>query len=550
MSKNQWFSRRTFLETAGLGAFSAVMAAGQTSDRNAAFGSPFTKRIAVDPLPDNLDWINVGRPLKLETLRGKFVLLDFWTLGCINCMHVIPELHKLEKAWPDVLVVIGVHSAKFAEEKNTATIRAAVRRYRIEHPVVNDAELAVWKSFGINVWPSLVLIDPEGYAVWGHRGEITFEALDLLLRRAVPFYQNNGTLDRNPMKFAPKASEARRQSPLLFPGKILADPSNDRLFIADSGNNRIVVARRDGKMIETIGSGEAGRRDGDFSAAAFNSPQGMALDGDALYVADTLNHSIRRIDFAGRNVTTVAGTGRQNRGTPPFARPAKPAATALSSPWDLCLHGAKLYIAMAGLHQIWIMDLARPGIMVFAGNGVEDIVDGRIGPRRPYQPGFAAFAQPSGLATDGLWLYVADSEGSSIRAVPFDGGRSVRTVVGTAHLPAARLFTYGDVDGPRETARLQHPLGVAFHEGKLFVADTYNDKIKTVDPATGETRSLPGPEQPGSKDDPPEFNKPGGIAAADGMLFIADTDNHLIHAMDLRDANRVRAIHLEPSESE
>ena len=235
----------------------------------------------------------------------------------------------------------------------------------------------------------------------------------------------------------------------------------------------------------------------------------MALDGGDLYVADTWNHLIRRVDLAGKRVTTVAGTGEQNR-HPVFGRFGKPTATALSSPWDLLLHGGSLYIAMAGLHQIWVLRPSGAGIGIYAGNGNEDIADGPIAPRRQFQPGYAAFAQPSGLASDGHWLFVADSEGSSIRAVPLDRGKEVRTVVGTAHLISARLFTFGDVDGRGDGVRLQHPLGLAFHDGKLYVADTYNNKIKVIDPANGDTRTLLGTTAAGRTDDPPAFNAPGG----------------------------------------
>ncbi len=479
-----------------------------TSEGN-AFAAPFSKRVAVPPLPPNLQWINVARPIKLQDLRGKFVLLDFWTMGCINCMHIMPELRKLEKAWPNELVVIGVHSGKFADEKKTENIKEAVQRLRIEHPVVNDAQMVVWNSFGIQAWPSLVLIDPEGYAVWGHSGETTFDQLDTLLRRAAPYYRSNGTLDRRPVKLDLEQKKSAATA-LRFPGKILADAPGRRLFIADSGHNRLVVARFDGSAMAVIGSGTAGRADGDFATAEFNAPQGMALDGDMLYVADTENHLIRRVDLAAKKVSTIAGTGRQNRGAPPFAPLGKPLGMDLSSPWALCLHEKNLYIAMAGLHQIWIMRLDRPAIGVYAGNGVEDIVDGRLRPRRAYQSGFAAFAQPSGLTTDGTWLYVADSEGSSIRAVPFDPRGDVRTVVGTAYLPAARLFTYGDVDGRGPTVRLQHPLGIVFYEGKLYVADTYNNKIKDIDPATGETHTLAGADGGGAYRRSARLQRPRG----------------------------------------
>ena len=268
----------------------------------------------------------------------------------------------------------------------------------------------------------------------------------------------------------------------------------------------------------------------------------MALAGETLYVADTENHLIRKIDLARQRVTTIAGVGRQGRDTPPFGRVVKPLETALSSPWDLWIHDGDLYIAMAGWHQIWRMERDASGIGVYAGNGREDIVDGRIAPQRPSQTGFASFAQPSGLASDGRWLYVADSEGSSIRAVPFDAKQEVRTVVGTAHLPSARLFTFGDVDGRGESVRLQHPLGITYYEGQLYVADTYNNKIKVIDPASGETRTLVGAGAPGRSDAPPAFNQPAGITAAAGKLYVADTNNHLIRVIDLRNAAKVSTL--------
>ena len=513
--------------------------------RNASAGeslsSPFAQRLMARPFPLGLHWFNTPRPIELGELRGKFVLLDFWTLGCINCMHIIPELRKLEKAWPNQLVVIGVHSAKFAREKQDQSIEAAVLRYRIEHPVVNDSDFAIWNSYGVNAWPSLVLIDPEGYAVWGHSGEITFEQVGAVLTKAMPFYRARGTLDVRPVRFDLEAAKAA-QTPLRFPGKVLADESGGRLFVADSGHNRIVVTRLDGSLLATIGSGKIGRADGDYATAQFNMPQGMALDAETLYVADTENHLIRQVDLAGKRVTTVAGTGRPIRGTPPLGAWHRPLATALSSPWDLCIHRGDLLIAMAGVHQIWMMRLDGSAIGVYAGNGSEDIVDGPPRPHRWFEPGFAAFAQPSGLASDGRRLFVADSEGSSIRDVPLDAKRGVQTIVGTAHLPSARLFTFGDVDGRGQDVRLQHPLGIAYYEGKLYVADTYNNKIKVIDPDTGSTQTLVGSATPGRTDEPPLFNQPAGITAAGGKLYVADTNNHLIRVIDLRGGNRVSTL--------
>ena len=502
--------------------------------------SPFSERQKTPPFPAGLTWMNTAGPLELSDLRGKFVLLDFWTYCCINCMHILPELEKLEKKYPNNLVVIGVHSAKFEGERDTKNITEAILRYNIAHPVINDADHLMWNRFGVQAWPTVMLIDPEGYRVWWVRGEITFEQVDEVLRKAVPFYRKKKLLDETPLRFDLEAYQ-REETPLRFPGKVLADESGDRLFIADSGHNRIVVTRLDGTLLDVIGSGTIGRADGSFDTAQFNDPQGMAIRDDELWVADTKNHMIRRVDLKNRTVTTEAGLGHQSRTRMP-PRSARPKRTALASPWALWIHEDDLYIAMAGRHQIWRMRLDGSGIGPYAGNLREDIVDGPLLPREAYQLGYSSFAQPSGLASDGEWLYVADSEGSSIRAVPFSPRRKVKTVVGTSHLSGARLFTFGDVDGPAREARLQHALGIVYHEGQLLVADTYNNKIKTVDAANGTTETLAGTGQPGRDDNPAQFDEPAGVTLADGKLYVADTNNHLIRVVDLRRENRVSTL--------
>ena len=225
---------------------------------------PFARRQKVPPLPQNLTWLNTAGPLELHDLRGKFVLLDFWTYCCINCMHILPELHKLEQAWPKNLVVIGVHSAKFTTEQDTQNIRAAIQRYKIEHPVINDARHELWDCFGVQAWPTVILIDPEGNAVWGTSGEITFEQVDKVIRAGMPYYRQKKLLDETPLRFDMER-HAAAATPLRFPGKILADEASGRLFIADSNHNRIVVAKLDGTLLDVIGSGVAGRSDGDFA---------------------------------------------------------------------------------------------------------------------------------------------------------------------------------------------------------------------------------------------------------------------------------------------
>jgi DNA-binding beta-propeller fold protein YncE len=281
-----------------------------------------------------------------------------------------------------------------------------------------------------------------------------------------------------------------------------------------------------------------------------------------LYVADTENHMLRKVDLKSQKVTTISGTGRQRRSylwpgmpesgeegvkpsKPGLRFAARPQGTALNSPWDLCIHDGDLYIAMAGPHQIWRMSLDEREIGPYAGNGREDIVDGALLPSQPYDEGFASFAQPSGLATDGSALYVADSEGSSIRAVPFKPTQEVKTVIGTSQLPQARLFTFGDVDGKGSKVRLQHCLGVAYLDRQLYVADTYNNKIKVIDPKTKTCRTISGDGKPGTGDDPPQFDEPAGISATGERLYVADTNNHLIRVIDLEHGNRVTTLSIE-----
>jgi thiol-disulfide isomerase/thioredoxin len=474
------------------------------------------RRVAAPELEGGVAWLNSAGPLRLKDLRGKIVLLDFWTLCCINCMHVLPDLARLEKKYPNELVVIGIHTAKFQNEKKTESIRKAILRYEISHPVVNDAEQRIWETFGSRSWPTLCLIDPEGYAVWLDSGEGHYEALDREIARLVKIHKANKTLNENPLRFQLARSQETGDSPLFFPGKVLADAASKRLFIADSTHHRIVITDLDGKKIAIAGTGEPGKADGPFATACFNDPQGMALKGERLYVADRKNNLIRVLDLKERTVRTATGTGEQGRNRRSGGAALE---TGLNSPWDLLLLNNQLFIAMAGHHQIWALDLDNDTVAPYAGMGAEDIVDGT---RRT-----SCFAQPSGLATDGKTLWVADSEVSAVRAVSLGDEGEVKTLVGKG------LFKFGDVDGEGDMVRLQHALGLAFHDGKLYVADTYNSKIKLLDPVKRACETFLGGE-PTGKSATPLFSEPGGISYADGKLYVADTNAHRIRVVDVK----------------
>ncbi|HKB40373.1 MAG TPA: thioredoxin-like domain-containing protein [Gemmataceae bacterium] len=476
------------------------------------------RKIEAPELEGGVGWLNTASPLKLKDLRGKFVLLDFWTFCCINCLHTLPDLAKLEKKYADQLVVIGVHSAKFENEKDSENIRKAILRYEINHPVVNDANMRIWRTYlgTRGSWPTLVLIDPEGNAVWLDQGEGHYEELDRLLTRLSKVHRKRKTLNEKPIRFELARFSENGSSPLFFPGKVLADAASKRLFIADSTHHRIVITDLDGKKIAVAGTGEAGLQDGAFDKARFNDPQGMALKGETLYVADRKNHSIRALDLKKKTVRLVAGTGEQGSDRQGSGDALK---TALNSPWDVYLKGNDLFIAMAGYHQIWKMDLDKGETERYAGLGLENIRDGTLAR--------SLFAQPSGLTSDGTTLYVADSEVSGIRAVPMDGKGEVKTIVGEG------LFDFGDIDGTGDQVRLQHALGVVWAEGKLYVADTYNSKLKVIDPEKKSCRTFVGGEPDGWLAGP-LFSEPGGLSYANGKLYVADTNAHRIRVVDLK----------------
>ncbi len=465
-------------------------------------------------------WLNTERPLKLEDLRGKLVLLDFWTYCCINCMHILPDLKYLEEKYADQpLAVIGVHSAKFENEKDVENIRNAILRYGINHPVVVDVNHNIWNAYAVRGWPTVVLVDPAGYVLGSVSGEGHRDDLDRVITVALAAYKEAGLLNEQPLPVKLE-STTLLDTPLAYPGKVLAEPNGSRLFISDSGHHRIIIASQEGKLLDTIGTGSEGADNGSFEEATFRNPQGLALDAerDWLYVADTDNHLLRRLDLHARTVTTVAGTGDKGIG-PNLVAPA--CEQPLNSPWDVCFVDGLLYIAMAGCHMLWLYDPMKEELRHVAGSGREARMDG-VGRQ-------AAFAQPSGLATDGRALYLADSEISCIRKVTLGERAEVTTLAG------GDLFQFGDKDGLGDLARFQHPLGVAWHAGRVYVADTYNHKIRQVDPEARSVSSFLGDGTPGSEDgEAPRFYEPGGLSIAGNRLFIADTNNHALRVADLK----------------
>ena len=423
-------------------------------------------------------WLNTGgMELGLTSLRGKIVLLDFWTFCCVNCLHVLDELRELEAEFHDQLVVIGVHSPKFEHEADPAAVAAAVERYGVTHPVLDDPELSTWRQYAVRAWPTLVVIDPDGYIAGTYSGEGHLHALRTLVRQLVATHE----IRHGDNPYVSPTPVART---LRFPSKALPLPDG-RIAVADAGHHRIVILEPDAESVHrVIGTGARGSADGPAAVAEFSEPSGLctlppavaARVGYDLVIADTVNHLLRGLSLATGEVVTIAGTGRQWMQMDPLPQGAD-ARTPMSSPWDVLwseVHGA-VVVAMAGIHQLWSFDPIAGTLSVLAGTTNEGLVDG---------PAESAWlAQTSGLAVDGsgaLWL--VDSETSSLRVLR---NGSLESVIGTG------LFDFGLRDGAAGQALLQHPLGLCvLPDGSIAIADTYNGAIRRYDPVTGTVSTL------------------------------------------------------------
>ncbi|KAL3690719.1 hypothetical protein R1sor_004370 [Riccia sorocarpa] len=484
-----------------------------------------------------LQWLN-SPPLRLQSdLRGKLVLLDFWTYCCINCMHILPDLAYLETKFKGKpFTVIGVHSAKFDNEKDSDAIRNAVLRYDVTHPVVNDGEMVMWRQLGVSSWPTLALVSPTGRLIAMLAGEGHRKDVSDLVEAALQYYGERGLLNDKPIPEALEKNKDSRlvASPLKFPGKLATDLANQRLFISDSNNHRIVVTDLDGNFIMQIGGGGGeGLRDGSFDYAAFNRPQGLAYSPsrNVLYVADTENHAVREIDFVNEKVRTLAGNGEKGSD---YKGGKRGSAQVLNSPWDVSLDpsGKVLYVAMAGQHQIWQIDPSNGLARVFSGDGYERNLNGKNGLN-------TSFAQPSGLSLspDGQQMYIADSESSSVRALDLRTGGS-QLLAGGDPLFADNLFQFGDKDGVGSKALLQHPLGVlSGSDGLIYVADSYNHKIKVLEKGSQKVTNIAGIGKAGFKEgvaSSAQLSEPAGLAQGpDGKIFVADTNNSLIRVLNV-----------------
>nr|WTB32540.1 redoxin domain-containing protein [Streptomyces sp. NBC_00830] len=468
--------------------------------------APRRARVRAPELIGKGGWLNTGgKELTLADLRGKCVVVDFWTFCCVNCLHVLDELRELEEKHRDTVVIIGVHSPKFVHEAEHQAVVDAVERYEVHHPVLDDPELATWKQYAVRAWPTLVVIDPEGYIVAQHAGEGHAHAIEKLVEELEAEHAAKGTLRRGDGPYVAPEPVATH---LRFPGKALLLPDGGFL-VSDTTRHRLVEIERDGETVRRhFGTGDRGLADGGPDEVRFSEPQGLAVLPDGrIAVADTVNHAIRALDVTTGVTTTLAGTGRQWWQGSPTSGPARE--VDLSSPWDVAWFADRLWIAMAGVHQLWSYDPESGTVQVAAGTTNEGLVDGPADE--------AWFAQPSGLAAsaDGDRLWVADSETSALRYVDRDG--TVHTAVGTG------LFDFGHRDGAADQALFQHPLGVtALPDGSVAVSDTYNHALRRYDPATREVTTLA-----------TDLREPSDAVLVDGDLVVVESARHRLTRLRL-----------------
>lgn len=502
------------------------------------------------------NWLNTGgKSLDLESLRGKIVLLDFWTFCCINCLHVLDELRPLEQQYSDVLVTVGVHSPKFEHEADPVALAAAVERYEIRHPVLDDPELDTWKAYTARAWPTLVVIDPEGYIVAHLSGEGHADGLSVLIPELIAEHEAKGTLHRGD---GPYVAPEPTSGTLRFPGKALFLPGGRGVgspsaagswLVTDTGHHRLVELSTDFQtVLATYGSGDKGHADGNAATARFNEPQGLVLlpedvaagTGYDVVIADSVNHRLRGLSLADGTVRTLAGNGVQRlletgparvdeEGAAYGARlEPDPLQVSLSSPWDV-VWSTKLHavvVAMAGVHQIFSFDPRSGAVSIIAGNGLEGLLDG------PAEE--AWFAQSSGLAEDADGnIWVADSETSALRKLVIGdaGAITVESAVGKG------LFDFGFRDGKASDARLQHPLGVTvLPDGSVAIADTYNGAVRRYDPASGTVSTL----ARGLSEPSDVIVDHTQVAGAEPLLVVVEANKHqLVYVPIPKEAQQV-----------
>ncbi len=470
----------------------------------------------LNELPSNLDWVNCA-PIALANLRGRVTLLYFFCSSSNYCQQLNSEIKQLEAKFHDGLNVIGVHTPKFSYESDSANVLKCVNRWLIRHPVINDAHWQLWRMLNIEAWPTVVLLDAEGklsgvYFGDGHKAELESRINQLL---------NDAHMRGIRSKEAPPSVKKPETSSFLsFPSHVIAGV--DRLYVSDTGHNRVVEMSFEGQVTRIFGSGNAGLWDGRGIETGFNGPTGLCMGKDELFICDTGNHVIRRVRLAAQDqVDTIAGTGRAAIG---LSDPGAARAVAMSAPTGCMWTQDKLFVTQSGQHQIWMVDLIRNTARKIAGSGQDALADGSAA--------MCAFSKPNGitLARDGI--YISDANNSAIRHISLTDF-SVRTVIGEG------TFEFGDIEGASAGARLQHPGSVCFDATRnvIWIADSYNNKIKVFSIAKNEVKTL---------NVNYKLHEPTGLTLADNALWIVNTNAHELLRLDLKTGKLGRINVAEP----
>lgn len=470
---------------------------------NPFWGITQPRPVKAPEFPTGLTWLNCQEPLSLEKIKGYVVLLYFWTYSGVSCQHILPDVEYLQEKYRDQpFLVIGVHSGRFPNEHEPANVRAALMRYGISQPTVVDETLSFRKKYGLKMWPTFILLDGENNGVLILSGEKRRHVLDQVIQDTLKQGKKNKTL--LPKKWT--YQELPEPSTVLyFPTKLAFDANENVLYIADSGHHQIVAAKLttplSAEVMQRLGSGKKGCKDGIYSVATFANPQGLAFHENTLYVADTDNHAIRAVQLKEKKITTLCGNGQYGA----FGLP--------NSPTDLVFKDNTLFITMAGNHQLWQLDVLKKKMTLWVGNGYPDKIDGSaMG---------SSLAQPSCITMDekGEEFFFVDSESSALRSFSTTN-KQVKTLI------CAGLFKYGFMDGKFATAALQNPQSIQYDAGKILLADTFNHALRLADLKREEIITLISRQN--NNPDSPLLWEPSGVLMVSPYIYIADTNNHLI----------------------
>lgn len=464
-------------------------------------------RIKAPEFPDTTEWVNTEKPVRLENHRGKVIMLDFWSSCHVGCLESQADIQYLENKFRDGLVVVGIHSPKFTHECTSHAIRQAIARQQVRHPVINDSSYDMWKRFRIKRSPSFIFIDTEGYIIGALSGAGRRHQIEGLIQKNLMQAEVKNSRNKTPFPLT-EPQESRQL--LSYPGRILA--TSDRLYISDSGHNRVLECNHEGKVLRRFGTTMAGLLDGELEESSFCNPQGLAKIGDYLYVADAGNHALRRIHLPRGEVHTVIGNG--NKGVITNQDYADPGVAQLNFPWALHHHNGSLYISLAGQHQIWRWNLSMNQLAPLTGKGEEGLKDGVACD--------TLFAQPCGISSNSDGLFVADASSSSIRTIRMPD-INVSTLIGKG------LNDYGNQDGPATVARLQRPMDIAYDEKRdlLWICDTYNHTLKYLRVSASAVGTL----------DLSGLDEPGGLSLLEDYLWVVNTNKHEISRLDLAKGN-------------